>query len=141
LQATSDEQCCSINHTVTGKKISQQAWGIVQKIKAVDDVITPECQSWTYEVNPEVCFCALAERPMQYSKKNTHGRSERVDLLRNVFPGIEAHLSNRPSGVAKDDLLDAAVAAWTALRIHSGEAQHVCKPERDPRGLSVTIWY
>jgi predicted RNase H-like nuclease len=54
---------------------------------------------------------------------------------------IHRHLQNRPPGVAKDDLLDAAVAAWTALRISNGEARRVCDPEQDEKGLETTIWY
>jgi predicted RNase H-like nuclease len=50
-------------------------------------------------------------------------------------------LQRRPSGVGKDDLLDAAAAAWTALRLHRGEARQVCEPEHDGRGLAAGIWY
>ena len=54
---------------------------------------------------------------------------------------IDRHLRNRPSGVGKDDLLDAAVAAWTALRLQRRESHRVCEPEHDERGLEVAIWY
>jgi predicted RNase H-like nuclease len=33
-----------MNLRITGKGLSQQAWGIVPKIKQVDDAMTPECQ-------------------------------------------------------------------------------------------------
>ena len=46
-----------------------------------------------------------------------------------------------PQGVGKDDLLDAAVAAWTALRRVHCEAACVCTPEWDGSGLEVAIWY
>jgi predicted RNase H-like nuclease len=78
---------------------------------------------------------------MRYKKKSAEGVSERLTLLRKIFPEIDAHMASRPSGVGKDDLLDAAVAAWTALRVHNGEARQVCEPDRDEKGLSVTIWY
>ena len=107
-----------MNLRVAGKGLSQQAFGIAKKIKQVDDAITSECQRWAFEVHPEVCFWALAKnRPMVHRKKVEDGVNERLDLLRSVFPDIDRHLQNRPSGVGKDDLLDAAVAAWTALRI------------------------
>jgi predicted RNase H-like nuclease len=69
------------------------------------------------------------------------GAAERIDVLSSVFPDIERHLANRPPQVGSDDLLDAAAAAWTALRRHRGEAKCVCPPERDNRGLSVTIFF
>lgn len=78
---------------------------------------------------------------MMHRKKIPAGVDERLALLSAVFPDIERHLQRRPSGVGMDDLLDAAVAAWTALRIYRGQAQQVCEPERDRRGLAAAIWY
>src|SRR6267154_4030860 len=107
---------------ITGRGLSQQAWGIASKIKQVDDAITATCQRWAFEIHPEVCFWSLAgARPMMHRKKSEDGVNERVPLLRSVFADIKYHLRNRPSGVGKDDLLDAAVAAWTALRMYRGE--------------------
>lgn len=139
----SDHQTASlINERATGKKLTLQAWCICAKVKQVDNAITPERQSWTFEVHPEVCFWALnAQHPMCYRKTRTHGVTERLALLKSAFSGIERHLSERPHGVGKDDLLDAAVAAWTGIRIQNGEARQVCDSERDSKGLSATIWY
>jgi len=78
---------------------------------------------------------------MARGKKTKAGVVERLDLLRSVLPEIEHHLQNRPASVGKDDLLDAASAAWTALRMRRGEARRVCEPERDANGLETTIWY
>jgi len=95
-----------------------------------------------FEVHPEVCFWALAQnRPMVHRKKIKDGVNERLDLLRPVFSGIDRHLQNRPSGVGRDDLLDSAVAVWSALRVSNGEARRVCEPEHDGKGLETTIWY
>jgi predicted RNase H-like nuclease len=129
------------NLRVTGRGLSQQAWGIAAKIRQVDELMTATCQRCAFEVHPEVCFWSLAgERPMKHGKKTAAGVDERLVLL-SVFPNIEHHLQNRPARVGKDDLLDAAVAAWTALRICKGEAKQVCEPERDANGLETTIWY
>jgi predicted RNase H-like nuclease len=62
---------------------------------------------------------------MAHGKKTKAGVAERLDLLQSVSPNIEHHLQNRPANVGKDDLLDAAVAAWTALRIYAGDARRV----------------
>jgi predicted RNase H-like nuclease len=142
LAAKSHAASSAINRLKTTRGLSQQAWCIASKIKEVDDAITPECQRWAFEVHPEVSFWALAgERPMAHRKKREAGVNERLDLLRSVFPDIERLLKDRPSGVGKDDLLDAAVAAWTALRISKCEAKRVCELERDAKGLEATIWY
>lgn len=142
INATDHDAANSTNLQITGRGLSIQAFGIASKIKEVDDAITPECQKWVYEVHPEVSFWALAgKRPMNYKKKSAAGVEERLKLLRNPFPEIDQHLQTRPSGVAKDDLLDAAVAAWTALRISSGEAKTVCQPERDGNGLLACICF
>jgi predicted RNase H-like nuclease len=142
IQATNYDDATASNKERTGTQLSVWTWGIVPKIKEVDDAITPECQQWAFEVHPEVCFWALDEgHPLAHRKKIEDGVNERLDLLRPVFTEIDRHLQDRPSGVAKDDVLDAAVAAWTAIRISNGEARRVCEPERDDRGLEVAIWY
>jgi predicted RNase H-like nuclease len=142
VHAATYEEASAVNRQKTGRGLSQQAWGIAPKMKQVDDATTSECQRWAFEIHPEVCFWALAEeRPMVHGKKTKAGVSERLDLLSPVFPDIERHLQNRPRNTGKDDLLDAAVAAWTALRLWKGEARQVCEPERDTKGLEATIWY
>jgi predicted RNase H-like nuclease len=78
---------------------------------------------------------------MPHRKKSREGKAERLELLHIVFPAIREHILCRPPRVGVDDLLDAAAAAWSALRIHKGTAQCVCSPERDERGLEVTIRY
>ncbi len=135
-------EASSINRQKTMRGLSQQAWGIIPKIKQVDDAITTDSQRWTFEVHPEVCFRALNQRrPMKHNKKTKEGAAERLALLRRVFPQIETHLANRPRGAGADDLMDAAVAAWTALRWNRHEAECVCSPEVDDVGLSVRIYY
>jgi len=78
---------------------------------------------------------------MRYGKKSRNGRLERLALLRRVFPSIDAHVAQRPARVGADDLLDAAAAAWTAIRRWKGIAGQVCDPEQDERGLLATIHY
>ena len=143
VHAATYEEASAVNRQKTGRGLSQQAWGIVPKIKQVDDAITPDCQRWAFEVHPKVCFWALNQRrPMTHNNKKTkEGAAERIALLRRVFPEIDTHLANRPARVGADDLLDAAAAAWTALRWHRNEAECVCTPEHDEKGLAVTIYY
>jgi predicted RNase H-like nuclease len=45
-------------------------------------------------------------------------------------------------GVGADDVLDAAVAAWSAGRHAQGRSERVPEsPERDPRGLRMEMVY
>jgi predicted RNase H-like nuclease len=142
LSAATHAAASEFNREKTGRGLSQQAFGIIPKIKQVDDAITPDPQHWAFEVHPEVCFWALNQRqPMRHNKKTSDGVSERIALLRPLFPDIDRHLANRTLRVGADDLLDAAAAAWTALRWNRNEAESVCSPERDPRSLATTIWY
>jgi predicted RNase H-like nuclease len=61
---------------------------------------------------------------------------ERVGI---VVP-VDLGPAGRVAGV--DDVLDAAVAAWSAQRIARGEARCLPDPpERDAEGRSVAIWY
>ena len=142
LSATTHPAASQINREKTGRGLSQQAFGIIPKIKQVDDAITPDCQQWAFEVHPEVCFWALNKRrPMTHNKKTRDGAAERIAVLRPIFPEIERDLANRPPRVGADDLLDAAAAAWTALRLHQRQAECVCSAEVDEKGLAVTIYY
>jgi predicted RNase H-like nuclease len=142
LSAATHAAASEINRKRTGRGLSQQAFGIVPKIKQVDEEMTSDSQSWAFEIHPEVCFWALNQhQPMKHNKKTKEGAAERVAVIRPVFPEIERHLANRLSRVGADDLLDAAAAAWTALRWHRNEAESVCSSELDPRSLATTIRY
>ena len=88
--------------------------------------------------NP-TCIPLNQRGPIKHNKKTKDGAAEGMSVLRAVFPDLERHLANRPPRVGADDLLDAAAAAWTALRLHTGEALPICTPERDEKGLAVTI--
>jgi|SRR5450631_2025697 len=142
VQAGDYEAANTMNRLITGRGMSRQAWCISPKIRQVDEAITPDCQQWAFEVHPEVCFWALnAKKPMKFRKKTAQGKADRLALLKGVFPDIERHLSHRDHHVGVDDVLDAAVAAWTALRMQNGKAERVCEPEQDEKGLAATIHY
>jgi predicted RNase H-like nuclease len=78
--------------------------------------MTPELQTWVSEVHPEVSFYTLNGRhSLSYSKHNREGKDERLRLLLPHFPEIRKHLGeSKRAQIGEDDLLDAAVAAWSA---------------------------
>jgi len=80
---------------------------------------------------------------MQFGKRSVRGRGERLKLLSKSFPDIPAHLNQLERRLAgPDDLLDAAAAAWTAVRIGQKQAVHLPEePEYDGTGLRMEISY
>ncbi|MDQ4030219.1 MAG: DUF429 domain-containing protein [Actinomycetota bacterium] len=72
-----------------------------------------------HEIHPEVSFRALAGEPLPFSKRTWNGQMRRRRLLLEAGVAIPDEL---PVGLAPaDDVLDAAVAAWSATRIARGE--------------------
>ncbi len=134
-----------------GHGLSIQAFNILPKIREVDRVMTPALQQQVYEAHPELAFQALAGYPLQDRKKTVTGREARLRVLETIpgllFHGIRTaferilHACKR-TNVAPDDILDAYVLVWTALRIWRAQAHRVpCVPPSDARGLRMEIWY
>ena len=111
---------------------SAQGWAIGRAIHKVHRVRDERVR----EVHPEVSFAALAGRPLAYGKKTWNGHHERAALLRRA--GIRIPRRLEAGVVAADDVLDAAVTAWTATRIARGE--HRTLPA-DPRPGEPVIHY
>ena len=136
---------------VRGHGLSIQAFNILPKIREVDRVMSPMLQQRVYEAHPELAFQALAGRPVQDRKKTVAGREERLRALENIpsplFHGIRTAFGHilrayKRTDVAPDDILDAYVLVWTALRIWRAQAHRVPRiPPHDARGLRMEIWY
>lgn len=145
LSAVSCADACRLRRQIEGKGISLQTWGIIPKVREVDDAIRqdPALELRVREVHPEVCFCFLAGgKAPGRSKKTKSGQKERRKLLEPVFgrwlrDALDA-LGNL--SCAQDDLLDAFVALWTAERIASGKAHTIpASPPQDLFGLCMKI--
>jgi predicted RNase H-like nuclease len=104
--------------------VSAQGWALRTAILDVDRVRDPR----VHEVHPEVSFAVLAGEPLAFAKRTWNGQRERVRLLASA--GIELPDRLDAGLVAADDVLDAAVAAWSAARIARGE--HLTLPA-DPQ--------
>ena len=128
MGATNYARACEISRATTqgnarGKGISKQTFAIVPKIREVDSLLrdSPKARRLVREVHPEVCFRALAGRPMKYSKKKKAGLNERREVLLRAWPCVDSLIDEVMAGtlrkqVARDDILDAAVAALTACQ-------------------------
>jgi predicted RNase H-like nuclease len=130
-----------VSRRLGGKGLSKQSFAILEKIRQVDRVMRPVLQKRIREIHPEVCFWALNHgHPMQYKKSRVVGREERMRVLSDIFPNVEA--IRKPEGTAADDVLDALVAAWTAVQVVQGKVRTLPeRPETDSNGLRMEIVY
>jgi predicted RNase H-like nuclease len=123
--------------------ISIQCFGLFKKISEVDAILSRQTsfQSKIREVHPELCFMELARCPMTHPKKTEEGYMERKKALTEFRDVIESLEKEAPANVAKDDVLDACAACWTAMRIQSMRA--ICIPSNPPvdaMGLRMEMW-
>ena len=140
-------QASAAFRSLCGKRIPRQAFALYPKIAEVDRLMSPPLQARVVEVHPEVCFWALAGgRPMDHYKKTPEGFQERRQLLAIALEGVpipdwaEAQVFARPA--EPDDVLDAAAAAWTALRFVEGRAGRLpANPPTDAKGLRMEMVY
>lgn len=137
-QALRSADPSSANAAATKRKLSSQSLNILPKIRELDDFIAEHLAAEDVgpfalplaESHPEVAFMRLnaGEAPL-HGKKTAEGLAERFAVLEQA--GIKqaelerlAKLFPRKQA-ARDDLLDAASLAASALRIMSG-----CSPAR-----------
>ncbi|MGO9021705.1 MAG: DUF429 domain-containing protein [Syntrophobacteraceae bacterium] len=145
LSATSYNEGCQIRFDAEKKKVSRQAWGIVPKVREVDTLLreNPEFRSRIREVHPEVSFFYMNRHsPLPDSKKSAAGHAQRLNLLLSNFGTFvnSALQARKQPGCAKDDILDAFAALWTAERIVRGTASRIPNlPRVDSFGLSMEI--
>jgi threonine dehydratase len=147
LDASSWEDACARSKASAphGKAISKQAFAILPKIREVDGLLRsrPELRDIIREVHPELCFCELEGQPMVLSKRKRQGREDRKHALRRCFPDLDTILNagQEEEHLPIEDILDAAVACWSALRLAEGRGRSLIEPvPRDSTGLPMTIW-
>lgn len=149
LEAGNYDAARRLSKQATGRSISRQAFGIVPKIREVDELLrgSARARALVREVHPEICFRALANgRPMVFNKKTADGFTERLAVLNAVRPDAESEVAEilrrcRGRGVAPDDVLDAFVAAVTALHPEDALATLPAEPPRDRFGLPMQMVY
>jgi len=151
VYARTDDAANRINKKLTDRGLSQQSLAIRSKIREVDELLSNKraARSRIREIHPEVCFWALnGQQPMEHRKRKKIGYDERIELLRSVFPQTDdlvqytrqkyrAELSLRQ--IARDDILDALVAAVTASKEKQGLSTIPEKPEIDSKRLPMEM--
>jgi predicted RNase H-like nuclease len=123
--------------------LTQQGIQIMSKIEQVDRVLlaNPSREAWLIEVHPEVSFRELAQGDLP-RKKSSAGKKRRQALLQQEFDDIGEQLADVPwlrKEVAPDDLLDAYVSLWSALRFARGHHLELGAGETDSCGLRMRM--
>ncbi|MEX1263853.1 MAG: DUF429 domain-containing protein [Actinomycetota bacterium] len=127
-----------------GIGLSRQAFCIMNKISEVDAEMTPQLQEVVYEIHPEVSFRrANEESPLAEPKRGASGRARRAAIVEELGFPTDRFLSRpRPLDSKPDDILDAAIACWTASLIQNQSASSIPKsPPLSSRGLTMAIWH
>ncbi len=143
------EEASTTNEKITGKKLSKQSLGIIHKIKQVDQLLLSDknARSRIRETHPELCFRALnGGEPMKYSKKKSKGFLERMEVLLSIYPHTKGlvYYAERiypRKKLARDDILDALVAAITASKERQGLSFLPEKATFDSKGLPMQMAY
>jgi predicted RNase H-like nuclease len=115
LSAATHAEANTRAQALTGKGISQQSYALRHKIR--EAAVAAASDSRLVEVHPEVSFRALAGAPLAFSKKTWNGVMERRDLLHAAGIDVPNSLLGDAGTAPPDDVLDAAIAAWTARRV------------------------
>jgi len=140
LQAPTHAQATVEAKRLTGYGVSQQAYALAGKILEAERW-RPQAASPVWEVHPEVSFAVLLGRPARAPKRTWAGLQQRLDSLERA--GIDlGGVGEVGQRVAADDVLDAAVAAWSARRLVDGEGISVPDPPEAHAGTGepVAIW-
>lgn len=131
--------------------LSIQSYNIAAKIREVDEKMTPKMQAKVFEAHPELAYRDLLGSATLHKKKGLRGREERLMALeqspcggwrkiREIFEDQRTHFE--VGKVAPDDILDAYVLLWVALRLIDGKARRVPdKPPLDAKGLRMEICF
>jgi predicted RNase H-like nuclease len=145
LGAETYAEACEAHHRADGRRLFQQAFGILKKIREVNQILMKDLglQARIREVHPEVCFAPWnGGKAMSHRKSRPVGRQERETLIDSVWPRERERLRTLIRGrrYNADDLNDAFAALWTARRIRNHEAAVLPKsPPKDSVGLRMEI--
>ena len=143
ITAATHAEASAISRRITGHGISQQSFALAPKIL--------EAERWAasttmpvWEVHPEVSFAVMLGHPAEHPKSTWSGLRERLNALRDTDAN---HIVIDDIGIAgamagSDDVLDAAVAAWSAARLHRGDGISLPgPPETAPdTARPIAIW-
>ncbi|MEU9833499.1 DUF429 domain-containing protein [Streptosporangium sp. NPDC048047] len=140
LEAGDHVSAVAINNRLAGEGVSRQAFALREKLLQVDEWVR-RLRRRVVEVHPELCFARLAGSPLPHAKSTWAGVEHRRALLASAGIAIPGDIGMAGETAGVDDVLDAAVAAWTARRVAAGTARPLPDPpEVFGDGLPCAIW-
>lgn len=127
-----------------GPGLTRQTVSIMNKIDEVDrEMALADTHARVYEIHPEVSFTrANNGSAIPTAKRYADGRRVRQVLLESLgFPVAKLLSAPRELRCRADDILDAAIACWTARMISESDASSLpaTRPS-DSRGIPMAIW-
>jgi predicted RNase H-like nuclease len=157
VEAGSYDEASAVNTDKVGSGLSSQAWGIVPRIREVDEFLAEvETNRTVREAHPEVAFAALnGDMALDSAKTKESGIEARVDVLDRHLDGtaelfhslIDEHIDGVPAWQRRigtgnrDDIVDALALAVSA-RCADGElATLPAEPPTDDEGRPMEICY
>lgn len=128
----------ALSRRVTGAGLSVQSWNLVPKVAQADRAVAAGVD--LLEVHPELAFHLLTGRALA-GKRTWNGVLARLDALRAVGVDLPSHVDGGDQ-LPPDDVLDAAIVAWTAAARHQpgGLRSHPAEPVQHDRGRPIAIW-
>jgi predicted RNase H-like nuclease len=140
---------CAINRHASGVGLSVQTFNIMAKIRELDRLLQRHrsLRASVRESHPELCLFGLnQDQAMRFNKRALAGQRERRQVLRHWSSEIEATIDRLATryprrALAVDDVVDAAVLAIAARRIHQvGQSRALPScPVVDNAGLPMAI--
>lgn len=145
------EDVAEQNEADLEKGLNWQSYYIAAGIGEVDVYLQKknDAEETVLESHPEVCFRALLDRPLEYSKNSAAGVGERLEALdrRLDQPGeilaeVTIDLQGESSEIDVDDVLDAIVLAVTAS-VGKEQLEYIRPrgPATDPAELPLQMAY
>jgi predicted RNase H-like nuclease len=124
------------------KGVSRQAFGLARRIFEVEDWLgqQPPGSRPVVEVHPELSFQEMAGGPLPASKATWSGLVARRKLLQHDGIDLPDDIGTAGLRAGADDVLDAAAAAWTAVRVSRSTARSLPNPPQDLDGVAAAIW-
>lgn len=148
LEYATREEASACNFELCGKELGVQTWAIAPKIREVDQFLRANREARRIrEVHPELLFWSLNGRSaMNHKKRKRMGFEERLAVLARLFTETRDLVDEAVSGfrrkrVAKDDILDALVAAVTGWCGRGSLTSIPESPERDEYQLPMEMVY